>query len=314
MALWTVILFVLALCLIIKGADWFVSAAIEMAEGFHIPKVLIGATLVSMATVAPEFFVSVMASAMGQVEMAVGNAVGSPIANIGLILGGCVCFAFIPVSEKLLKRDCMMMLAAVFLLFIVSFNGTITRPISLSLLFLLYLYVRYSMKQAKKARAEWRKNGAISKTDFNLRREVFLFSIGSVMVIIGSRLLIWTGTEMADYFGVSEGIIGLTFVAFGTSLPELSTAVTAVLKGHKDLTIGNIIGANILNVLLVIGVSGFIRPLPIDNRVHFFAIPVLLVLSSLIIIFGWTKKGLLRWAGGIFLTIYSIYIVGLFLL
>lgn len=314
MSLWLAIfLFFVALFLILKGADWFVDAAVEMAEGFHVPKVLIGATLVSIATVAPEFFVSVMAAAMGKVEMAVGNAIGSPITNIGLILGCCVCFTFMPVSREMLKRESVMMLSAVVLFFLFSFYGIITRPISLFFLFLVYLYIRYSLKQAKNAREEWRKDGAIPKSDFNLKRELFLFSVGALMVIIGSRLLILSGSAIAKHFGVSESIIGLTLVAFGTSLPEFFTSAIAVTKGHKEISIGNIIGANILDIILVLGVSGLVRPLPIDRNTHFFATPVLLLLSILLIVFGKTRKGFQRWEGGVLVTIYFLYVFYLFL-
>ncbi|OYD14206.1 hypothetical protein CH333_08705 [candidate division WOR-3 bacterium JGI_Cruoil_03_44_89] len=314
MSLWlAILLFFVALFLILKGADWFVDAAAEMAEGFHVPKVLMGATLVSFATVAPEFFVSVMAAAMGKVEMAVGNAVGSPIANIGLILGCCVCFTFMPVSQEMLKRECVMMLAAVVLLFFLSFNKVITRPISLFFLFLVFLYIRYSLRQARNAREGWRREGAIPKADFNLKRELLFFSAGALMVIVGSRLLILTGSSIAMYFGISESVIGLTLVAFGTSLPEFFTAVVAVTKGHKEISVGNIVGANILDIILVLGVSGLVRPLPVDVTTHFFAIPVLLLLSVLLITFGTTRRGFQRWEGGVFVAIYTLYIYYLFL-
>jgi cation:H+ antiporter len=314
MSLWLAIfLFFIALVLILKGADWFVGTAAEMAEGFHVSKVLIGATLVSFATVAPEFFVSVIAAAMGKVEMAVGNAVGSPVANIGLILGCCVCFTFMPVSREMLKRECVMMLTAVVLLFLFSFNKVITRPISLFFLFLVCIYVRYSLRQAGNVRKKWRKEGVIPKTDFNPKRELLFFSVGAIMVIGGSRLLILSGTTIAMYFGISEGIIGLTLVAFGTSLPELFTSVVAVTKGHKEISVGNIIGANILDIILVLGVSGLIRPLPIDRNIQFFATPILLLLSVLLIIFGRTRRGFQRWEGGILVAVYSLYIFYLFL-
>ena len=313
MDLWlSILLFFIGLLLIIKGAGWFVVSAAEMAEGFHVPKILIGATLVSLATTAPEFFVSVIATAMGKVEMAVGNAVGSPIANIGLILGGCVLFTFIPVSRRILRVEAMMMLASVVILFLFSFYHEITRPIALFFLFLVFLYVRYSLKQAKNARDEWRRDGAIKKHDFNLKKEILFFSLGAGMVVIGSRFLVSSGSNIASHFGISEGVIGLTLVAVGTSLPELFTSVVAITKGHKEISIGNIIGANILDIILVLGVSGLIRPLPIDRNTQFFAIPVLMLLSLLLIGFGITRKGLQRWEGGVMLVVYISYIVYLF--
>ena len=314
MALWLVVaLFFIALGLVIKGADWFVNASVEMAEGFHVPKILIGTTLVSVATVAPEFFVSVIAAAVGKVEMSIGNAVGSPIANIGLILGACVCFTFIPVSRGLLKRESVMLLVSVSILFLFSFFGKITRPISISLLFLVFLYISYAIKQAKEARDEWRKNGAIQKSEFNLKREVFIFILGALMVTLGSRLLVLSGSELALHLGVSESVIGLSLVAFGTSLPELFTFIIALQKGHIELSIGNIVGASVLDITLVVGTAGLIHPLPVDRSTHFFAIPILILLSVLLILFGRTREGLQRWEGVIFVVIYAFYCIYLFI-
>ncbi len=314
MTLWlSILLFCVSLGLLLKGADWFVNASVEMAEGFHVPKVLIGSTLVSLATVAPEFFVSVIASAIGKVEMSLGNAIGSPIANIGIILGSCICVTFIPVSRGIVKRESLMLLSAVALLFLFSFLGSITRPVSLILLLLVFLYIRYSFRQAKRARAEWRMSGEVQRGDFNPKREILFFMLGAVLVTVGSRLLVLSGSELAIHFGVSEGVIGLSLVAFGTSLPELFTSIIALRKGHYDLSIGNIVGASILDIILVIGAAGLIRPLSVDKNTHFFAIPILILLSLLLIIFSSTGKGLRRWEGAIFITVYAFYFTYLFL-
>lgn len=314
MTLWlTIILFIVSIGLLLKGADWFVNASVAMAEGFHVPKVLVGSTLVSLATVAPEFFVSVIAASLGKLDMSIGNAVGSPIANIGIILGSCVCFTFIPVSKEMLRRETLMLVSVVIILFLFSFLGKITRPVSIFLLFLVFLYIRFSYSQAKKARARWRKNGAVHKAGFSIKREAFYFILGALMVICGSRLLVLSGSELARYFGVSEGVIGLSLVAFGTSLPELFTSVIALRKGHFDLSIGNIVGASILDIILVVGGAGLVRPLTVNKETHLFALPVLILLSILLFLFGSTKEGLQRWEGGIFILVYTGYFLYLFL-
>ncbi|MFH0796065.1 MAG: calcium/sodium antiporter [Candidatus Omnitrophota bacterium] len=342
MGLVPALLFLLAAFLIIfKGAGWFVISSVRIAEGFHIPKVLVGATIVSLVTVSPELLVSAIAAFLGKTEMAIGNAVGSPINNIGFTFAACVCFTFIPVEGTVVRNQGLMMLGSVILLFLLGLRGYIDRPAAIFFLTLGCLYLWYSVRMARSAIKLWNENNK-GKTEnrqtvgggfirpagvinvaptihkkgnpyaVKLRKDLGLFFLGAALVVAGSRLLILSGTALAKCFGVSETVIGLTLVSFGTSLPEFFTSITALTKGHREISAGNIIGANILDIVCVLGVAGLIRPLPINIQTQFFALPILIILSSLFLIFGSFHKGFVRWEGAVLLSVFAFYCFVLF--
>ncbi|OPZ93098.1 MAG: Inner membrane protein YrbG [candidate division TA06 bacterium ADurb.Bin417] len=296
--------------IIFLGSEWFVNSSVRIAEGLRVPKVLVGATIVSLATTAPELFVSALAAFLGKVGLAAGNAVGSPISNIGFIFGLCVLFTFVPVDQKVIRKQGLMMIGTALMAFAVSFHGMLDRPVAVFFLVLTGLYLWYSVH---KARQESRKAPLPEEAiDFRPGRKILLFLLGAALVIGGSRLLIFAGTELARSFGISETVIGLTLVAVGTSLPEFFTSVAALTKGHLELSAGNIIGANILDVVWVLGVAGAIRPLPIDSQTSCLALPVLVILSALFVIFGITHRGFKRWEGAVLLLVYALYCLALF--
>jgi len=309
----TVALLLVSLVMITKGADWFVESAVTISEKSGIPKIIIGATIVSFATTAPEFTVSAMAAYLNHVEMTVGNAVGSAICNIGLVLGGVIVIKAIPVELHGFTRKSGFMLGSALLLFAVSYDGVVSSfdGILLLLVFIGFLYYNYRLQSAVfDGNEEFREKVPLSQ----LKKDILLFIAGALLVVIGSRILVDAGITIAEWLGVPEMIIALTLVALGTSLPELITAVSATLKGHQDISIGNILGANTMDIALILGASSQIRPLTILPQSLNYDFPFMITLMVILIIFGITGKKLERWEGGIILGVYFGYVAGLFTL
>jgi cation:H+ antiporter len=309
----TLLLFLFSLVLITKGADWFIEAAVAISTKSGLPKIIIGATIVSFATTAPEFTVSAMAAYLGHTDLTIGNAVGSAICNIGLALGVVIAVKAIPVDgNSFLHKGAIMLIAALTLIALTldrtlsSFDGII-----LLIIFVGFLYYNYRLQSAIFNGNE-KKRDKLSLSE--MRSDIFYFLLGATLVVIGSRILVDTGTEIARWFGIPEMIIGLTLVALGTSLPELITAISATLKGHQDLSIGNILGANTMDIALILGFSSQIREIPILDQSLMYDFPFMIVIMLLLIIFGITKKRLDRWEGVVIMLVYFGYIAGLFLL
>ena len=321
-----IVLFAVAVVLISKGADWFTEAAVKIAEATHIPKVIIGATIVSAATTLPEFSVSAIATIKNTTDMAIGNAIGSCICNIGLILGTCTLFRASITDKKLLTQQGGFMIGAGILIFLLTLGGTLERWGGILLIAGLVAYMYYSIRMARSRRDKAMLEMSVDaeSADFpgrpTLTNEIFWFAIGAVCVVIGSYLLVHTGQALARMLGVSELIISLTMVALGTSLPEYVTALTATIKGHQELSVGNIIGADILDIFWVLGGCSLIRPLPLNLKSSFLGfpqtqsldLPIMFILMVLLVGFGFSKGKLQRWQGGVLFIIYVFYMVILF--
>jgi cation:H+ antiporter len=320
------VLFAVAVGLISKGADWFTEAAVKIAEATHIPKVIIGATIVSIATTLPEFSVSAIATIQNHTDMAIGNAIGSCICNIGLILGTCTIARASVTDKKLLTQQGGFMIGGGILIFVLTLRGGLERWGGLILIACLISYMYYAVKSARSRRSKALIEKAVAKesADFparpTLRNEILWFLLGASFVVGGSRLLVYTGIRLAELLGVPEMIISLTLVALGTSLPEYVTALTATIKGYQELSVGNIIGADILNLFWVLGGCSLIRSLPLNPNPPFLGypqtqsldIPVMFLLMLLLLTFGYSEGKLQRWQGGILFIIYAAYIFILF--
>jgi cation:H+ antiporter len=322
------VLFAIAIGLISKGADWFTEAAVKIAEATHVPKVIIGATIVSIATTLPEFSVSAIATIQKHTDMAIGNAIGSCICNIGLILGTCTLARASTTDRKLLTQQGGFMIGSGILIFLLTLGGELGRWGGIILVIGLIAYMYYSVRTAKARRDKVLIEKLVEEEDTGfparptLRNEVIWFLIGAGCVVAGSRLLVYTGVRLAKLLGVPELVISLTFVALGTSLPEYVTALTATIKGHQELSVGNIIGADILDIFWVLGGCSLIRPLPLRPEPSFLRfpqtqsldIPVMFLLMLLLVGFGYSEGNLRRWQGGVLFIIYVIYVVVLFTL
>ena len=309
----TALLFAASLVLITKGADWFIESAVSISEKSGIPKIIIGATIVSFATTAPEFAISAIAAYMNHTEMTIGNAVGSAICNTGLVLGSIIILKAIPVNPDTFLRKGAFMLLSGAVLILTTLDGMLSRfdGMLLFLIFIGFLYYNYRLQNAifsDKPNLKPDRSQMVG-----LKKNIAFFVLGALCVVIGSRILIDTGITIARTYGVSEMIIGLTLLALGAALPELITAISATMKGHQDLSIGNILGANTMDIALILGVSSQIRPLPIIPQSINYDFPVMMFIMVILILFGITKKRFERWEGAVILCSYLAYVAGLFL-
>ena len=305
------ILFILGFVMIIKGSDWFVDSVIWIAKVLKIPNIIIGATLVSICTTLPETMVSVSSALRNNTDMALGNALGSIAVNTGFIFATAIIFMQ-PVLKNVkgYRRNAFFLLTLIAgVYFMGYFTGSINRYTGIFLLILLVLYLYKNIQDFKKDSSTDTDETAPSKTSADKRRNILFFLIGLALTIGGSNLLVVNGEIIARMLGVSEIIIGLTMTAVGTSLPELVTAVAAIVKKAHGISVGNILGANILNILLVIGLSSVITPIAVKDEMLGFHIPYIFGIVAIMTGISFFGKGRLKRGGGILLMLsYSIYI------
>lgn len=305
-------LFILGMILVIKGGDWFVDASVSIARISGLPEIFIGATIVSIATTLPEVIVSSTAAIDGHTTMSIGNAVGSMICNIGLILGITTIISPSKTSEKTFKIKSLLLVLYTIILMTIAYNGIISRFEAIFLLGLLVVYMVINSVILKKKKISAQGNEQINIDKREKFKIGLYFVLGIAAILIGSNLLIDNGVILAEYFGVPEAIIALSLIALGTSLPELVTAITALRKGNTGISIGNILGANILNITTVLGISGTIAPLTVLNQNIILDIPVAILLTSVLIVPTLILKKVTRLQGIFFLCIYAGYLTILF--
>lgn len=308
-------LFALGLLLVLKGGDLFVDSSVSIASRLKVPRMIIGGTIVSLATTAPELVVSTTASYMGDAGIALGNAVGSAIANIGLIIGLSAILAPLTIDVMDFRRRSLWMLLSAILVVFFSWDFDLGRDSGLILFILAILYLSLNCLRAV---LERKKNGTISEDpssennqNTSLIKILLIFLLGIVLVIVGSKLLVNSGIAIAKILKIPSLIIGLTVVAIGTSLPELVTAITSIKKKVADLSVGNIVGANVLNLALITGASAMIRPLSINLFTRYYAFMWLFIMLIGMMIIFWRKGTMGKKAGIIMLSLYIIYNLGL---
>lgn len=303
-----ILLFVVGLVLIIKGGDWFVDSAVFIANLTGIPKFIIGATIVSVATTLPELTVSVTGVIDGELDLAVGNAVGSVTANIGLIMGiSLVCMpAVIKRSQFWIKGT--LMSAAALLLWVLCKDGTLHMLPSFALFVLLAVYVWDNIRDAKNDVGSDERE-VVDKKD--LPKQIVMFIIGIAAIVVGSKLLIEYGSEIALLLGVPSAIIGVTMVAIGTSLPELITTLTAIRKKESSMSIGNIVGANIIDLAMILPICSVISDgkLTIAEQSYALDMPICFAMTLIAVLPPLIKGKLYRWQGILMLALYAVYVV-----
>lgn len=311
-----IILFAIGLFLLIKGGDYFVDGATGIAHKFNVPELLIGATVLSIGTTLPEVMVSASSALSGHGELAYGNAIGSIICNTSLIAALTIAIKPSEVDKKTLKLPvAFFFLAAVIYAVIAYTSGSFTRLAGALLLVIFAVYIGINVKQALAAS----KSSVSTVTDSNESgvKDVILLVAGAAIIAIGADLLIDNGIIIARMLGVPESVIGLTFVALGTSLPELVTAVTSLAKGHGLLSLGNIVGANLFNLVLVSGVSVLLSPFEIPsskmiagvNSSLAVDIPVMFFVMLFLTLPAIVKGKLSRKQGIILLATYALFCV-----
>ncbi len=318
-----VLLFAVGLVCLIKGGDWFVDGATGIARRFRLPELLIGATVVSIGTTLPEVMVSTSAALSGHGEIAYGNAIGSVICNTALIAALTAAIRPGKVDRAALKTPVIwFFLSAVVYAGVAYTTGYFSRPVGFVLLALFAAYmvstVRQMMKNPSAADAE--DDGAAKEQP--LWKELALLVVGAALIAVGARLLVDNGSLIAKALGVPESVIALTFVALGTSLPELVTAITSLVKGHSALSLGNVIGANLFNLVLVSGASVALSPFPIPqeatiaghNASLVMDFPVMFAVMLLLTVPALARGKLARWQGVTLLCIYAAFCAAQFVL
>ena len=304
---------IIAFAFVAKGGDMFVDSSVQIASTLRVPRIIIGGTLVSLATTIPELVVSVTASYFGDSGIALGNAVGSAIVDMGLVTGTVALILPVTVDRAVFRRRAWWVRIAAILLVIVSWNQVIGQLPAFGLflfsclyLFADYRYIRHKQNQESHALDDDPPENGRSNINIALR-----FILGAVLIVIGSRLLLDTGISLATKMGVPSIIIGLSVVAMGTSLPELVTGISAARKGVPDLSVGNVLGANLLNIAMIVGLAGTIRPLILSDFVQWYSYPWLFVfIATLGLTLG--RSGTLDRRGGIVLIgLFIVYATGL---
>lgn len=317
----TAILFFIGFFLLIKGADWLVTGSSFVAGRFGVSELMIGLTIVAFGTSAPELVVNIIASFQGNTEIAIGNIVGSNIANILLILGVAAIIYPLKVQKSTVWKEIPFALLGAFLIIILAndmlvdgaTSSAITRIDGFVLLgfFILFLYYVFG-SALKPSQSEEVQSGedVEAKKDISMNRSVAMIIGGMVGLVIGGKWIVDGAISFASAFGVSEALIGLTVVAIGTSLPELATSAVAAFKKNVDIAVGNIVGSNIFNIFWIVGLSSLIKPLPFDIKLNFdmfvaLGATVLLFLA----LFVGKKHTVEKWQGVLFVVAYVAYIV-----
>ena len=309
----SVLLFIVGLLFLIKGGDWFVDGASALARRFHLPELLIGATVVSIGTTLPEVMVSTMSALSGHGEIAYGNAIGSVICNAALIAAITIAVRPGKVDPKTLKMPVLFFFAAAAIYCVAAYGfGKFTRPMGFIMLAMFVAYMAANIHQMKNAPAEEHEE---EEETMPLPRMLMLLVLGAVLIAMGANLLVDNGTLIAQALGVPESVIALTFVALGTSLPELVTAITSLIKGHSDLSLGNVVGANVFNLVLVSGVSVALAPFTVPQSATIFGmnsslvleIPVMIAVMVLLTAPALVRGKLSRVQGVALLVIYAVF-------
>lgn len=304
-------LLILGFVMLVKGADFFVDGASSVAKMLKVPSLIIGLTIVAMGTSLPETSVSVSAALAGKNELAIANAVGSNIFNLMVVCGVCAVLCPLTVQKSTLIKEYPMSVGAGVLLLIFGLTGMLVGHLEGGILlacFVAFLvWMVMSAMKARKANA-----GADAEEDTGKILPIWqciLYIVGGAAAIIfGGNFVVDSASFIAAKFGMSDNLIGLTIVAFGTSLPELVTSAVAAKKQEVDMALGNVIGSNIFNILMVLGISGAISPMTFttENAVD---LAVLIGFSVLVWLFCWSKQRLNRWQGGSMLALYAAYVV-----
>jgi len=309
------IILIIGFVLLIKGADFFVDGAANIAKLLRIPAMIIGLTIVAFGTSSPEATVSIISSLQGTADVAVGNIVGSNIFNITMVVGIAAIIYPLAVEKDIIRKDLPYTLLASIVLIVfmadVTLQGaadnSITHGDGIMFLLLLgvYLYIIiYTSIKSRKENSLDQENTA----DVTWGKNLLITIVGLVMIIIGGQMVVKSATDIAYSLGMSEALVGLTIVAIGTSLPELVTSISAAVKGQSEIAIGNVVGSNIFNILFVLGISAVITPLPV-NSIMFIDVILMLFLTVLLWIFSRTNYKVGRTEGIVFVAFYVVYMI-----
>lgn len=301
-----ILLIIVGVALVIWGADRMTDGAVSIAKRLNIPQIIIGLTIVAMGTSMPEFFVSLMSALKGTSDLAVGNVVGSNIFNTLLIVGVTALVTPIAISRSTVKKDMPWSMLAAVMLFILCYDRRISRLEAALFAGVFVVFIFYTILEAKKGNVD---PSTESKT-YSPIKAIALVLLGLGCLVFGSNLFVDSATEVAQQLGVSDAVIGLTIVAGGTSMPELATSVVAARKGQSAIAIGNVIGSNVYNVLMIIGITGLIHPMKIYD-INIVDLGTMTMSMVLLWLFSFTKFKVERWEGAVLTGIFTAYMAWL---
>lgn len=301
-------LLILGFVMLMKGADWFVEGASQLADRFGIPQLVIGLTIVAMGTSAPEAAVSVSAALQGNAGITIGNVVGSNIMNILLILGLTAAITSVAVQKSTMKNEIPFLIGISLLLPVLGLmDGSIGRIDGGIFWGFFIAYLLYLLRMTKEGQVSQEEMPKQDK-EAPVWKMLLMIAVGAVMIVWGADITVDAATVIAQLFGMSDRLIGLTIVAFGTSLPELITSVTAAIKGKADIAVGNIVGSNIFNILFVVGTAALIAPVPFAS--NFLVDSLVATAAAVLLLLSIVKtKKLTRPAGVIMLVGYLAYFI-----
>jgi len=313
----TLLFLILGVAGLYFGAEWLVVGASRIALSLNVAPLVIGLTVVAFGTSMPELVTGGQAAWTGNTDIALGNVVGSNIANLGLILGLSALIRAVPCGRQIFRRELPLMLLASVLVFVLAATGVISRfwgvMLCGGLLAFTWATLRFARRGRSKAKAtDLGGTGLDPAAEVRVGIEIARAVAGLVALMLGAKLLVDAAIVLARNFGVPEFLIAASMVALGTSLPELATSMVAALRGEADVLVGNIVGSNVFNLLGGLGIAAAIEPVPVSEAVLNFDLPVMLVMTAAATIALYTYRRVQRWEGGVLLLGYGAYIVALF--
>lgn len=313
-----IILIIVGIVAVLYGADRMTEGAVALAKRIHIPEIVIGLTIVAIGTSAPELFVSTVSALNGTPDLAVGNVVGSNTFNTLLIAGAAAAVAPIDISRITVKRDLPLAALSSLLLIVLCLDSDISRTDALMLFagFIIFMVITVmpaikDHKDSEQPTSEAAKTDSeTAKAPYSVMKAVGLIILGLALLVAGSNIFVDNASQLAVALGVSQAVVGLTIVAGGTSLPELATSVVAARKGQSAIAIGNVLGSNIFNILMILGITGIIQPMKIEG-ITIIDLATMLISIILLWLFSFTKLKVQRWEGIVLLMIFAAYMAWL---
>ncbi|MDQ0256860.1 cation:H+ antiporter [Evansella vedderi] len=310
------VLLIIGFILLIKGADYFVDGSSKIATKLRVPPLLVGLTIVAFGTSSPEGTVSIIAALEGSTDVTLGNVVGSNILNISLVVGLTAFISPLKVENDTIRKEIPFTFLASFALFVlisdVHLHGAdfniITRSDGIIFLLFFSIFMYYIYEAARNSRDDELGEKMIPENPGTWGKNIFFTLVGLGAIIYGGHLVVDSSTTIAYSFGMSETLVGLTIIAIGTSLPELITSITAALKKHSDIALGNIVGSSIFNILFVLGIAATIAPLPVNNKI-FFDVTVMIILTIVLFVFALTQCKVSKREGLLLTLAYILYFI-----
>ena len=298
-----IILIIIGVAMVLGGADRLTEGASALARRMNIPEIIIGLTIVAAGTSAPELFVSLVSALKGTPDMAMGNVVGSNTMNAMLIVGCAAVVAPMTISRTTVKKDIPFSVAASVLLILIAFDSFLSRLDGILLLLGFAAFLYYGIKTAKSSQPAT----VVANSPLSTLRSTLYLLLGLTLLIVGSNVFVDSASRVAYSMGISEGVVGLTIVAGGTSLPELATSVVAARKGQSAIAIGNVIGSNVFNILLILGTTAVISPMQIQG-ITIVDMSMMLGSVALVWLFSYTRYTVERWEGALLFGAYLVYL------